>query len=69
MVVDILLYAPIAQFVEFWIPGSDSPGSKRSGARYMILLTGMVRGRWQRPRPVEVSERGGLCPVRLCGQV
>ena len=39
--------------------GSDSAGSRRSGARYSNLLTGMVCGRWQRPQPVEAGERGG----------
>ena len=54
---------PVAQLVERWTPGSESPGSRRSGARYMRLLTGMVCGRWQRPQPVEVSEWGGPCPA------
>ena len=34
---------PVAQLVERWTPGSESPGSRRSGARYMKLLTGMAR--------------------------
>ena len=34
---------PVAQLVERWIPGSESPGSRRSGARYMKLLVGMAR--------------------------
>ena len=39
----IEIQAPIAQLVESWTPGSESPGSRRSGARYMKLLTGMAR--------------------------
>ena len=35
--------SPVAQLVERWTPGSESPGSRRSGARYMKLLTGMAR--------------------------
>ena len=34
---------PVAQLVERWTPGSESPGSRRSGARYIKLLTGMAR--------------------------
>ena len=34
---------PVAQLVERWTLGSESPGSRRSGARYMKLLTGMAR--------------------------
>ena len=34
---------PVAQLVERWTPGKGSPGSRRSGARYMKLLTGMAR--------------------------
>ena len=34
---------PVTQLVERWTPGSESPGSRRSGARYMKLLTGMAR--------------------------
>ena len=34
---------PVAQFLERWTPGSESPGLGRSGARYMKLLTGMAR--------------------------
>ena len=45
---------PVAQLVERWTPGSVSPGPRRSGARYMKLLTGMA-GWWEQPRPVEVS--------------
>ena len=33
----------VAQLVERWTLGSESPGSRRSGARYMKLLTGMAR--------------------------
>ena len=29
--------------VERWTPGGESPGSRRFGARYMKLLTGMAR--------------------------
>ena len=35
--------APVAQLVERWTLGSESPGSRRSGARYIKLLTGMAR--------------------------
>ena len=35
---------PIAQLVERWTPGSASPSSRRSGARYMKILTGMASG-------------------------
>ena len=38
-----VLSRPVAQLVERWTPGSESPGSRRSGARYMKLLTGMAR--------------------------
>ena len=34
---------PVAQLVERCTPGGESPGSRRSGARYMKLLTGMAR--------------------------
>ena len=54
---------PMAQLVRRWAPGSNSPDSRRSGARYTILLAGIVRGRWQRPRPVEVGELVGPCPA------
>ena len=31
---------------------------------HLILLAGMVSGRWQgHYKPVDISERGGLCPV------
>ena len=57
--------APKVQLVEHWAPGSDSPGSRRFAARYMILPAGIGRGRWQRPRSVEVGERGGPCQSRV----
>ena len=41
----------------------DSPGSRLSGARHMVLLAGMIARRWQGPRPVEVGERGGPYPA------
>ena len=66
-VIESCLPAMTAQLVERWAPGSDSPGSRCSGARYMIFLVGMVRGWWQRPRPVEVGERAGH--VWLCGHI
>ena len=34
---------PVPQLVERWTPGSESPGSRRSGARYLKLLTRMAR--------------------------
>ena len=61
--------APITQLIEHWVPGSDSPGSRRSSAQYMILPAGMVRGRCQGSRPAEVSERGGPCRAQLYGHV
>ena len=36
-------------------PGSESPGSSRSGAQYTRLLAGMVCSWWEQPQPVEVS--------------
>ena len=33
---------PVAQLVQRWTPGSESLGSRRSGAQYMKLLTGMA---------------------------
>ena len=38
-----VIVCPIAQLVERWTPGSESTGLRRSGARYMELLTGMAR--------------------------
>ena len=55
--------APIARLVERWAPGSDCPGWGCFGARYMILLAGMVRDQWQGQRLVEVGERGGPRPA------
>ena len=59
----IVSVRPVAQLVERRTPGGESPGSRRFGARYIVLLTGMACGRWQRPQPVEVSEWGGPCPA------
>ena len=39
--------------------GSDSSGSRRSGARCMILLAGTVRDRCRGPRAGGVGERDG----------
>ena len=36
----------------------ERPRSRRSGARRMVFLAGMALGLRQRPRPVEVGERG-----------
>ena len=58
---------PIAQLVERWAPGSDSPGLRCSSAHYVILLAGMVRDWWQQLRPVEDDEWG--MPCQLCGHV
>ena len=35
--------SPVAQLVERWTPGGESPGFSRSGARYMNLLTRMAQ--------------------------
>ena len=40
---DWFLPRPVAQLVERWTPGGESPGSRRSGARYIKLLIGMAR--------------------------
>ena len=49
---------PVAKLVERRTPGGESPGSSRSGALYMKLLTGMVRDWWEQPQPAEVSRVG-----------
>ena len=51
----------VAQLVERWTPGSESAGSRRSGARYMKLLTHDWDG------PVGGSSRGQLKPVEWDG--
>ena len=37
-----IFHVSVANFTR-WTPASESPGSRRSGARYMKLLTGMAR--------------------------
>ena len=49
---------PVAQLVEHWFPGGESPGSSRSGARYMSLLMEMVCDWQEQPQPVDVSRVG-----------
>ena len=54
---------PVAQLVERWTPGSESPGSRRSGARYIKLLTGMAR--LVRAAVASWSQLSGTGRVRL----
>ena len=60
---------PVAKFVpnvthyqstglRWWQPGFET----LRRPIFTRLLTGLICGRWQRPQPVEVSERGGPCP-------
>ena len=37
------LTRPVAQLVVRWSPGGESPGSRRSDARYMKLLAGIAQ--------------------------
>ena len=54
---------PRSSVEESRTPGGESPRSRRCGAWYLVLLTGMACGRWQRPQPIGVSEWGGPCPA------
>ena len=56
---------PVAQLVERWTPGSESPGSRCSGARYMNLLTGIARFRLVGKVAASWSQLSGTGRVRL----
>ena len=61
-----LLFAhPVAQLVERLTPGSESPGSRRSGARYMKLLTGMARLVGAAAASYKSYEWDGPCPALM----
>ena len=59
------VFRPSPQLVERWTPGSESPGSRRSGARYMKLLTGMARLVGAAAASWKSVEWDGACPALI----